>query len=167
MKRIACLVSFVVVTITSLAQRSVDFASKYMACCNGDTLVKCVTIGPKMMEQLTKHHDANSNEYIDQAIQKLKSARIIISNVNGEDYYIKAENLLKRYPKRFRHDKDYHNAHAMGTFYQRMSKDGKVVELVMLHNDTVKNAMVIVNLTGDIDEEFTELLSKNLGNKNR
>ena len=48
-----------------------------------------------------------------------------------------------------------------------MSKDGKVVELVMLHNDTVKNAMVIVNLTGDIDEEFTELLSKNLGNKNR
>ena len=149
MKRIACLVSFVVVAITSLAQRSVDFASKYMACCNGDTLVKCVTIGPKMMEQLTKRHDANSNAYI------------------GEDYYIKAENLLKRYPKRFRHDKDYHNAHAMGTFYQRMSKDGKVVELVMLHNDTVKNAMVIVNLTGDIDEEFTELLSKNLGNKNR
>ena len=32
-------------------------------------------------------------------------------------------------------------AHGMGTFYQRMSKDGKVVELVMLHNDTVKNAI--------------------------
>ena len=35
----------------------------------------------------------------------------------------------------------------------------------MLHNDSTKDNLIIINLTGDIDEEFTELLTKSLENK--
>lgn len=147
------------------AQRAVDFASKFMETCKGDTSIHCVTIGPKMMEQLTKQHDAKRNELITQAIQKLKTARIIMAATSGEEYYDKAVKLLKKYPKRFSHTNDYHSGVAYGSFYTRQTKEGNVVEMIMLHNDTSKNGLMIVNLTGDIDNEFIELLLKSLGNK--
>ncbi|MGM9699257.1 MAG: DUF4252 domain-containing protein [Prevotella sp.] len=165
MKRVVCIIAVAMMCLLATAQRTVDFASKFMDTCNGDTTVHCVTVGPKMMEQLTKHHDEKRNEYIEQAIQKLKTARIVMTSTSGSEYYEKAEKLLKKYPKRFCHDKDYHNDHAHGAFYTRKVKEGNAVELIMLHNDTTKNILVIVDLTGDIDKEFTELLSKNLGNK--
>lgn len=165
MKRLVSIIAVAMMCLLATAQRTVDFASKFIDTYKGDTTVHCITIGPKMMEQLTKHHDENRNEYIAQAIQKLKTARIVMTSTFGSEYFEKAEKLLKKYPKRFCHDKDYHNDHAHGAFYTRQVKEGKVVELIMLHNDTTKNILVIVNLTGDIDEEFTELLSKNLGNK--
>lgn len=165
MKRLVSIIAVAMMCLLATAQRTVDFASKFIDTCKGDTTVHCITVGPKMMEQLTKHHDENPNEYIAQAIQKLKTARIVMTSTFGSEYFEKAEKLLKKYPKRFCHDKDYHNDHAHGAFYTRQVKEGKVVELIMLHNDTTKNILVIVNLTGDIDEEFTELLSKNLGNK--
>lgn len=165
MKRLVSIIAVAMMCLLATAQRTVDFASKFIDTCKGDTTVHCITVGPKMMEQLTKHHDENRNEYIAQAIQKLKTARIVMTSTFGSEYFEKAEKLLKKYPKRFCHDKDYRNDHAHGAFYTRQVKEGKVVELIMLHNDTTKNILVIVNLTGDIDEEFTELLSKNLGNK--
>lgn len=164
MKRIAFLVIMCISCVSAMAQRNVDFASKFMQECKGDTAIHCVTVGPKMMEQLTKHQDANRNENIAQAIQKLKTARIVMANVSGAEYYEKAEMLLKKYPKRFSHSNDYHNDHAHGTFYVRQQND-KVVELIMLHNDSTKDNLIIINLTGDIDEEFTELLTKSLENK--
>ncbi|MGM9703008.1 MAG: DUF4252 domain-containing protein [Prevotella sp.] len=165
MRRVVCFIAVAMVCSLALAQRTVDFASKFMDTCKGDTAIHCVTIGPKMMEQLTKHHDENRNEFIAQAIQKLKTARIIMASASGESYYDKAEQLLRKYPKRFSHTKDYHSDHAHGAFYTRQTKEGNVVELIMLHNDTTKNGLVIVNLTGDIDNEFTELLTKNFSNK--
>ncbi|MCI6119511.1 MAG: DUF4252 domain-containing protein [Prevotella sp.] len=165
MKRIVLLITLLVTATVVTAQQIADFASKYMDACKGDSAVKCVTIGPKMMEQLTRHHDQKRNEWVAQAIQKLKTARIIMSSTTADEHYEKAEQLLRKYPKRFCHDKDYRNDHSHGTFYTRKLKDGKTVELIMLHADTVKNLLVIVNLTGDIDEEFTELLSKNLSAK--
>ena len=131
----------------------------------GDTLLKCVTVGPRMMEQLTKMHDTQSNEAITQAIKKLKTARIVTVTESVDSYYEKAEKLLKQFPLRFSHDKDFRNSHSYGTFYTRRQKDGAVVELIMLHADTLKPAMVIVNLTGDIDNDFIELLSKNVGSR--
>lgn len=165
MRRFASLVVACLTCLAIAAQRNIDFASKFMQECDNDTAIQCVTIGPKMMEQLTKHHDAKSNENIAQAIQKLKTARIVMSTDSGAIYYEKAETLLKKFPKRFLHDKDYKNEHAHGTFYIRKQKAGQVVELIMLHYDSNKDNLIIVNLTGDIDEEFTNLLSKNLGNK--
>ena len=56
MKRAACLIAAAMICSLAMAQRAVDFASKFMDSCKGDTAIHCVTIGPKMMEQLTSEH---------------------------------------------------------------------------------------------------------------
>ena len=79
MKRLVSIIAVAMMCLLATAQRTVDFASKFIDTYKGDTTVHCITIGPKMMEQLTKHHDENRNEYIAQAIQKLKTARIVMT----------------------------------------------------------------------------------------
>lgn len=166
MSRVISLIAALLLCMaTATAQRGQDFASRFMKQCDGDTAVHCVTVSPKMMEQLTKKADANHNEHIADAIEKLKSARIVTASVHGEGYYQVAENLLKRNPQRFHHDKSYRTEHAYGTFYTRKLRSGETVELIMLHADTKNRRLVIVNLTGDIDEEFISNLSKMFGVK--
>ncbi len=162
-RRAVLLVAALMAMVAASAQTTQDFASKFMEKCPDDTAVSCVTISPKMMEQLTKQPDAARNEHIAEAIQKLKSARIVTASVRADDYYAAAEELLKDNPQRFRHAQDYHSAHARGTFYTRQTSSGDTVELVMLHADTQSGRLVIVNLTGDIDREFVESLRKTFG----
>lgn len=147
------------------AQSGQDFASKFVEQCDVDTAVQCITVSPRMMEQLTKEADAKSNESMAQAIQKLKSARIVSTSTRGEEYYKQAEELLKKNPQRFTHDKDYRSSHGHGTFYTRKTKNGDTVELVLLHSDTEAGILVIVNLTGDIDEEFISSLTRTFSNR--
>lgn len=149
------------------AQSGLDFASKFIKQCDVDTAIQCITVSPKMMEQLTKEADAKSNESMAQAIQKLKSARIVTASTRGEDYYRLAEDLLKKNPQRFKHNKDYQNGQGHGTFYTRKTKRGDTVELVMLHTNTETGAMVIVNLTGDIDDEFVSSLTHTFSSRDR
>lgn len=165
MRRLLCLVTTIIMSLAATAQVSQDFASKFMTRCDEDTAVHCITISPKMMEQLTKQPDSNRNEHLYQAIQKLKSARIITTSVHGEGYYRLAEDLLKKNAQRFQHVQDYHSAHAYGTFYTRKTASGDTVELIMLHADTKSRSLVIVNLTGNIDEEFINSLMKNFGGR--
>lgn len=150
-------------TVGVMAQRGQDFALRFMQQCKGDTALHCVTVSPKMMEQLVKKADTGHNEHIAQAIEKLKSARIITTYVHGEGYYQMAESLLQKNAQRFRHDKSYQSEHAYGTFYSRKDRNGKTVEMIMLHTDTKTRQLVIVNLTGDIDQEFINSLSKSFG----
>ena len=56
MKKTILIVLAMVASLAANAQRIADFASKYMDANKGDTLLKCVTVGPRMMEQLTKMH---------------------------------------------------------------------------------------------------------------
>lgn len=151
------------VAMAATAQRGQDFASRFMRQCDGDTAVHCVTVSPKMMEQLTKQADAVRNEHMAQAIEKLKSARIITASTHGEGYYQIAEELLKRNSQRFHHDKSYRSDHTYGAFYTRKLRNGSTVEMIMLHADTKARRMVIINLTGDIDDEFINSLAKVLG----
>lgn len=162
MRRIICLAVLAAFCIAATAQRGLDFASKFMQKCKDDSAVQCVTVSPKMMDQLTKQTEENRSENIQQAIQKLKSARIItIKNNKCEEYYEMAEDLLKKNSQRFKHSKSYQNNDAHGAFYTRQLKNGNTVELVMLRTDTIQKKTVIVNLTGDIDEEFiNSLLAK-------
>ena len=166
MRRLLCIVAAIVATATmAMAQGGQDFASKFMERCEDDTAVHCITVGPKMMEQLAKQADASRKERMVQAMEKLKSARIVTTSVHGEGYYRLAEDMLKRNANRFSHDKSYRMAHAYGTFYSRKTKDGGTVELIMLHADTKARRLVIVNLPGDIDDEFIDGLTKMFGER--
>lgn len=144
--------------MAAAAQRGLDFASKFMQQCKDDSMVQCVTVSPTMMEQLTRQGEESRGDNIQQAIQKLKSARIITISDKNEDYYEKAESLLKKNSRRFKHSKSYQHEESRGAFYIRQLRNGNTVELVMLKNDTIKKKTMIVNLTGDIDEEFINSL---------
>lgn len=156
--RIICLVAALSLSIVGFSQKALDFASKFMQRYDNDTILHCVTVSPKMIESLVRNHESNRNEQFDEAIQKLKSVRIVSAKSHGEKYYEKAETLLKENSKRFAHEKAYKAEHGYGTFYSRKNKRGNRVELVMLHADTQANSLVIVNLTGNIDEEFLKSL---------
>ena len=64
MKRTFFLITLLLTATIVTAQQIADFASKYMDACKGDTAVKCVTIGPKMVEQLSRQHDQGRNEWV-------------------------------------------------------------------------------------------------------
>lgn len=156
MRRLVCIMTVMAVAATALAQSAQDFASRFMQMCDEDTAVVCVTVSPKMMEQLGRQNDAEISEDMAQAIHKLKSARIVTATSNSDVYYDRAEKLLVKNSRRFRRSKRYNTQSAHGTFYTRQTKNGNTVELILLHNDTRKGTMVIVNLTGDIDKEFID-----------
>lgn len=154
--------------MTALAQHAPDFAEKFMSIYKSDSTLACVTISPKMMMQLVKQHDEKEGEEkrpenILQALSKLKSARIITGT---NDYYEKAEQLLIKNNKRFQPVEEFKTDEQRGAFYSRKDKKGQTVELIMLCAKTEKNLFTIINLTGDIDEEFLCFLYKNKTFKN-
>lgn len=164
MKRFATILASLAFALATAAQGVVDFAQKFMERCDGDTAVHCVTVSPKMMEQIARGgngRDAN----MQQAIEKLKSARIVTASVHGEGYYQLAEELLKKNAQRFAPGKTYRTAHAHGAFYTRKGGEGETVELIMLHADTERRRLVIVNLTGDIDQDFMDCLVRGMAGK--
>ncbi len=159
MKR-QCLLLFLVACLHAAAhaQSSLDFAEKFLTMHQADSALKCVTVSPKMMEQLVHMNSANHEENIIQAIAKLKSARIVTGNA---DYYIKAEELLEKNNRRFKMDKEYHTEEQHGAFYTRKDKEGRTVEFIMLCAEPQRDRFTIINLTGDIDEEFLCFLYNN------
>jgi hypothetical protein len=163
MKRTALLFLALTVQMVGLAQRSLDFAEKFLTLCKNDSSVKCVTVSPKMMEQMVKRAaDGWENNYM-QAIAKLKSMRIVTA---AADYYQKAEDLLTKNNRRFKAEQDYRTDTQHGAFYTRKNKKGETVELIMLHENCNKNVFTIINVTGDIDEEFLCFLYNNKTFKN-
>lgn len=167
MRKVMALLICVLGCLAGRAQGVQDFASRLMERCADDTAIYCITISPKMMEQLAmKQADDRKEEMMARAIQKLKSARIITASTKADHYYGIAEELLERNKQRFHHGDDYRKATAYGSFYTRNGKGGTTVELILLHADQKKDNMVVVNLTGDLDEEFVETLRENFsGNR--
>ncbi len=165
MRRVLCLLTIIMASLTAMAQRGQDFASRFVQQCNEDTTVKCITVSPKMMEQLVTMGGENRNNTLMQAIAKLKSARIVQTDTNGDFYYQKAEALLKKNPGRFKFVKTFRTDRSEGVFYNRQKRSGKVVELVMVCETKENDKFVLVNLTGDIDEEFIEILSQMFGQR--
>ena len=142
----------------AFAQHSPDFAEKFMTLCSNDSTVKCITVSPKMMEQLVRLHEDSRSDNIVQAIGKLKSARIVTGSAC---YYQKAIELIARNKSRFIAGKDYQTEEEQGAFFTRKNKKGDTVEFIMLHADIAGNKFTIVNLTGDIDDEFLCFLFNN------
>jgi hypothetical protein len=139
------------VQAAALAQRSPDFAEKFMTLCAKDSTVKCVTVSPKMMAQLVKQNNTDHPENLLQAMSKLKSARIVTAST---DYYQKAEDLLTKNSRRFKAQRTYRNGEQHGSFFTRKDRKGRTVEFIMLHEDCSHDRLTIVCLTGNIDEEF-------------
>ena len=159
-KRILTLLLTITIAMVVEAQQAMDFVGKFMTVCEGDSMVKCITVSPKMMEQIVENHqgDDERSEAFEQAISKLKSARIVTAPT---EYYERAELLIKKYASRFKAEQVFQTDEVRGTFYTRQDKKGRTAELIMLREDNVRKQMTIVCLTGDIDKEFLCFLYNN------
>ncbi len=157
MKRVLFLLILLSATCTIFAEGSQDFASKYMQICKDDTAVHCITVSPKMMEQMLKD-DVRHKDEMKHLIKKLKSARIVTTSQHGEGYFQMAEDLVKKNSDRFQSDGNYKNSHSYGSFYIRKKK-GQTVELILLHANLKAKRFILINLTGMIDDEFKKYIS--------
>lgn len=165
MRRVLCLLILTMTVALVHAQRGQDFASKYVGLCKNDSTMLCITVSPKMMEQLMKTGDNDSNENLMDALAKLKSVRIITASENSKDYYERAVQLLKKNARRFQLDKDYQTEQQQRAFYTRKDKKGNPVELVMLYTNNEADKTIIVNLTGTLDEEFINSVTRHFEKK--
>lgn len=161
MKRALCLLTIAVISVVTYAQGGQDFALRFMQQCREDTAVHCITVSPRMMEQMLKTHNNMEDEATVRMISKLKSARIVTANHHAADYYDMAVELMEKNKKRFQRDKSFSKGRSHGCFYTR-SKDGVIVELVMIQAQSKANKFVVINLTGTIDKEFISNMTRTM-----
>ena len=159
MRRALCLLAIMLVAGMTNAQRNQDFASKFMKMNQADTTIQCVTVSPKMMLQLANIHDESHNASMQQAVAKLKSARIVTAD---EGYFEVASELLKQNSARFSFEQEFKRDEQYWAFYKRNNRRGNTVELILLHGDSKKDRLTIVNLTGNIDEDFIRCLTQGI-----
>lgn len=149
-----------VMTMTGcLVTSAQDFASRFMMDFNKDTTIRCQTISPKMMERLVDmHRGKDDRTEARKLIAKLKSARII-QGADKPKYFLHAEKMLKHNRQRFipLHQS---TAHGNNQIFVRRKED-YIIELIMLNKDSAAGTFTIVNLTGDMDDEFIRVLSGN------
>ena len=164
-KKLFSLLLMVIMAMAANAQQALDFVGKFVTQCEGDTTVKCITVSPKMMEQIveSRQGDDEAHEALNQAIGKLKSMRIVTARA---EYFERAQQLLQKHARRFQAEKEYQCDNVRGVFYTRRNRKGKTAELIMLREDIARNQLTIVCLTGDIDKEFLCFLYNNKSFKN-
>lgn len=160
MRRTLLLIALIGAALAAQAQQAMDFAQKFLTTCEGDTMVKCITVSPKMMEQIAERHEGGNekNEALRQAIAKLKSMRIVSAPAS---YYERAEELVQKHKRRFKAEREFQGDGMRGAFYTRQSRKSVTNELIMLREDTERETLTIVCLTGDIDKEFLCFLYNN------
>ena len=163
-QRTLTLIAVLFCAVTAFAQHAPDFAEKFMTLCKGDSMVKCVTVSPKMMEQLADRLTELPPETdLAQVISTLRSVRIVSAS---SQYYERADQLLKRNAKRFKAAEGFQTDTLRGAFFTRQDRKGNTVELVMLREDIQRQQLTIICLTGDIDKEFLCFLYNSKSFKN-
>lgn len=168
----------ITLTFTTLATHSQDFASRFMELCTDADSVKCQTIGPKMMQKLVEtvqNKDQTQNDTLtnpadsctttdkttqnlsQQILTKLKSARIITATSDTQTLKERADSLIEHNKTRFT-PWSPQSVNENGGLYIRKTDD-IIREIVMYTRDPQENTFMIVNLTGEMDQQFMQTLS--------
>ncbi len=157
MKRSLWVIGLMAVATWASAQ---DFATRYMSENRCDTVLKCISISPKMINTVL-NTDAENEEQaqIRDILSNLKSMQIVTSAQHGEAYYQKAEQMAQKNTNRFEQYLAFDNENEEGKILLHR-KDDTIVELVMyLHR---KNFFQVIDFTGDMDDEFINKLSRTI-----
>jgi hypothetical protein len=126
-----------------------------------DSTLVCVTISPKMMEEILKS-DSGKDEDILKIISGLKSMQVLSSRENGESYFRKARKIVEDHSKRFEPYLSYTDENENCQIIVR-KKGGSIVELIMLMVE--KDHFAIINFTGKIKPEFISTLTRSMSRK--
>jgi type I restriction-modification system DNA methylase subunit len=146
------LVCVLLTAVLSLSAQ--DFATRYKREFKNDSLVQVITVSTKMLDKIKI---ANREDVID----KIDGIRIVAIDRTGATYCKKAQELLQKNTNRFRccYEND-----ARGVRLYTRSKNGVVLELVVLKSEDSR--FKIVDIMGQIDEEFLRALREENGKEN-
>ena len=140
-----------------------DFASKFMAEYKSDVQLNCISVSPRMMEEVLKVNVENDGDKILDIISKLKSMQMISSEKEGSKYYKKALNILEKNTNRFEPFLSFNDSSQNCRIMVR-KKNGIILELVMLTN--VSEKFCVINFTGNMNDKFIDKVANSLNMKN-
>ena len=134
--------------LLSVAVSAQDFASRFMAEHKADSNLTCVTISPKMMEEIMK---SDADKEVLDMISNLKSMQVLTSDVEGKKYFDAALKVVEKNTGRFESFLSFKDKSENCQIMVRKKKD-TIVELVMLMHE--KNHFAVINFTGNMSPEF-------------
>ncbi|MEG1563748.1 MAG: DUF4252 domain-containing protein [Bacteroides sp.] len=153
MKNVLLLCSMVLFSVSVVAQ---DFASRFLTEHKVDSNLTCVTISPKMMEEIMK---CNANDEVLEIISNLKSMQMLTAKVKGQTYYNEALKIVEKNIGRFEPYLSFSDKSANYQIMVRKRKEA-IVEVVMLMQE--KNSFVVINFTGNMSPEFIAKLATSM-----
>lgn len=151
MKRllIALLLTFTLIGAT--AQKSDDFASRFVALYGKTYALTQKTISPKMMERIMRLESVEENAETLRLIKQLKSIRIVSGGETATERILlqeKANQLALRNNRRYKLYKENDNA----IIYTRR-KGRTIVELLVINKGEGRH-FNLINLTGMMSDSF-------------
>ena len=143
------------------AQTAQDFASRFMEDNLDDKNLECVTVGPKMLREITKMAKENDDSQdMMSFFSNITSERIKNSGSSAEEYRKEALELLESSGKCYtKYGKDDSSEDYGDCVWVRRRSD-KIVELVYVSMAKEKEFMVL-DITGQLDEDFVDSLLNN------
>lgn len=143
------------------AQTMQDFASRFMDDNAGDKNLECVTVGPKMLREITKMAKENDDSQdMMSFFSNINSVRIINSGSSAEEYRKEALELLESSGKRYTKYGKGDSSEDYGDCVWVRRRSDKIVELVYVSMAKEKEFMVL-DITGQLDEDFVDSLLNN------
>ena len=135
-----------------------DFASRFLNEHKADTNLTCVTISPKMMEEILKSDTDRDDEVLD-IISNLKSMQMLTAKVKGQNYYDEAIKIVEKSSGRFEPLLSFNDKSKNCQIMVRKKKEA-IIELVMLVHE--KEHFVVINFTGNMSPEFIAQLAASM-----
>ena len=148
MKRVLCLTIIILIANMMKGQ---DFATRFMKEYPADTILNCITVGPKMMDKMRENEVQQRSAHMEELINSLKSIRIIETQQDIDQYHQRATELLKQNSNRFT---------ALNEVIYVRRKKNVIVELVALAVDKNNHSFQIINITGSMDDNFIKNLAQ-------
>ncbi|MBP1613142.1 MAG: hypothetical protein H6Q13_590 [Bacteroidetes bacterium] len=145
-------------TLLSVFVSAQDFATRFLAEHKTDTNLSCVTISPKMMEEILKN-DSEKDEGVLEIISNLKSMQMLTSKVKGKTYYNEALKVVEKNSDRFEPFLSFRDKSENCQIMVR-KKNEAIVELVMLMHE--KNHFMVINFTGIMSADFISKLANSM-----
>lgn len=143
------------------AQTAQDFASRFMEDNLYDKNLECVTVGPKMLREITKMAKENDDSQdMMSFFSNINSVRIINSGSSAEEYRKEALELLESSGKRYTKYGKGDSSEDYGDCVWVRRRSDKIVELVYVSMAKEKEFMVL-DITGQLDEDFVDSLLNN------
>lgn len=140
-----------------------DFASYFLEKCQPDSNLECISISPKMIEEILKIEVDDTEDGVLDIISNLKSMQMLKADKNGEEYFEEALDILDKNAERFEPFLSFEDSSANCRIMVRRKRKKEIIELVMLVNENSK--FLVVNFTGHMNDKFITRLAGSMNLK--